>query len=218
MGCLRHLGRLASAHLWTLLVLVGAAAMAQTATVQVTLRERTPLRLVEYDYGGGSREVGLDGVLEVELKNTGGEPISVRDLDVHSLLFMSEKTGERFILLHSCDCFFVTGDEAPPQGFLKRRTHVLGPGASERLTLEEFGCGGGMWTPPPPGAYLVYYRVLPAQQAEAPPAQSASRRPVSAVIQACKELLLSDAYWEEASTSQPLRVALKKPVRKRVHA
>jgi len=198
--------------LWTGLCL------AQGSSVQVSLQEKTPLRLVEYDYGGGAREIGLDGVLEVTIHNAGTEPVIVRDLHVHSLLFVNAKTGERFLLLHSCECFFVTGDERPPKSLLEQQTHRLGPGVSQHFTLEEFGCGGGMWKPPPPGEYLVYYRVLPVSSEKGAPSQGESTHPASAVIEECKKRLLSDKFWEGASTSPPLSVLLKEPVRKKVRA
>ena len=212
------LGRLMRAILAVSFTIGPVAFLAQSAPVQVLLVEKAPLRLVEYDYGGGAREVGLDGVLEVTIHNAGTGPVTVRDLDVHSLLFVNAKTGERFLLLHSCDCFFVTGDAKPPQSFLERQTHRLGPGVSQHFTIEEFGCGGGMWKPPPPGEYLVYYRVLPVSSEKVAPPQGEPPRPASAVIEECKKRLLSDEFWEGASTSPSLRVPLRKPVRKKVHA
>jgi hypothetical protein len=187
--------------------------------VQVTLSEKAPLRLVEYVYGPGAqeRELGLEGILEVTLKNGGALPVTVRDLHVHGLLFVNAKTGEKSLLIHPCDCAFVTGDAIPPAGQVEKQTHRLAPGASERFALEDFGCGGGMWNPPAPGEYLLYYRVLPASEAQAAPERARGpERPPSVFMKECREKLLSDSFWAGGFTSEALKVTLGKPVRKRV--
>lgn len=198
---------------------VALPCLGQRPVVHVSLKEIAPLKLVEYVYGPGpqEREIGLDGVLEVTLKNAGAEAVTVRDLHVHGLLFVSAKTGEKFLLIHPCDCAFVTGDEAPPPGQFKKQTHHLEPGSSERFTLEDFGCGGGMWDPPPPGEYLLSYRVLPADAGGgATQKPVGENRPPAVFVKECREKLLSGSFWAGAFASDPVKVLLKRPVRKRV--
>ena len=198
---------------------VALPCLGQSPAVHVSLKEKAPLKLVEYVYGPGTdeRELGLEGVLEVTLKNAGAEAVTVRNLHVHGLLFVSAKTGEKSLLIHPCDCAFVTGDEAPPPGQVEKQTHRLASGSSQSFTLEDFGCGGGMWDPPPPGEYLLHYRVLLAREGEATPQKSAAEhRPPSVFMKECRETLLSESFWAGGFTSEPLKVVLKKPVRKRV--
>lgn len=210
---------LKGAVLWTAGLALALTAWGQEVGVRVELRESDPLRLVEYVYGPGAqeRELGLEGVLEVALKNAGTRPAAVRDLHVHGLLFVSAKTGEKFLLIHPCDCAFVTGDAEPPPGQIEKRTHRLAPGESRSFTLEEFGCGGGMWEPPPPGEYLVTYRVLLASDGGgAPQHPGRESRPPSVFLKDCREMLLSESFWVGGFASPPLKVTLRKPVMKRV--
>ena len=209
---------LKGAALWTAGSALALAAWGQDVSVRVELRASDPLRLVEYVYGPGAqeRELGLEGVLEVTLKNAGTRPAAVRDLHVHGLLFVSATTGEKYLLIHPCDCAFVTGEAEPPPGQALKQAHRLAPGASERFTLEGFGCGGGMWEPPPPGEYLVVYRVLPADGGAPPAKVDGERRPPPVFLKQCRESLLSDAYWAGGFESEPLRIVLKKPARKAV--
>jgi hypothetical protein len=194
--------------------------------ISVELRQRKPLRLVEHVVGRQRLGVGLDGVLEVAVRNRGPRPVTVTDLHVLGLLFVEAKSRASFLVMHPCDAIFACGYEQPHPGWVRTHGHPIAPDSSVVFTVEEFGCGGGSWKPPPPGEYDVVYRVKPEwKQAEwkQAPARSAaadggarSGPPPPYDLPACRARLESSGYWTDGASSEPIRVRLRKPVRKRI--
>jgi hypothetical protein len=189
---------------------------APAVRVRVSLREKVPLRLVKFVYAGGEGELGLEGELELTITNEGTIPVTVRDLDVHGLLFEDERTAARSLLIHPCDCAVLLEDTPLSRSQVKRQTAVIAPGESRSSTLEGFGCAGGMWVPPPPGTYLLTCRVLVMPQTTPPPVSQGSPHPLSTAIRECRRMLLSEEFWRGAAASPPLRITLRPPERKRV--
>src|SRR5438034_729561 len=138
-----------------LLLLASGAAWGDPTPGRITIRlvEKKKLRLVRYTTGARDPgTVGLEGALEVTLANH--DPAKTERLpkhDVHGLVFRPSGGGEPFVVLHSCQCVH----DATSQ---KYEGFTLLPGMKHTFSLVEWGCGGGTWTPPPPGAYDVQYR------------------------------------------------------------
>ena len=165
--------------------------------VQVRLHQARKLRLVKIPGG----KVALDGVLEATIENTGASAIKLRDLELHGLRF-SGKGGVSHVIVHSCKC---VQDVAEPQ----KGVYELRPGASRKVVVDDWGCGGGMFEAPPVGSYEVVYRVLAAPEKSPAPRPEAS--PLT-VTRECKQELAGEAMWVGAAVSPPIVVTLKKAV------
>lgn len=189
----------------------------RAAPAEVTLVVKKPLRLVEYVYGGKrSGQVGLEGVLVIELFNPGTEPSPLTPLDVQGLVFKDRKTGAEHRILHPCDCALLTGfggdaDDSVPT---PARFEALAPGEHFVVGIDAFDCAGGLFRAPPPGDYDVTYRVARGKPGQLP----AGSRPAdpTAMMEACRTLLSSPAFWNDGPVSRPVRVKLGRPVRKRL--
>lgn len=181
-----------------LAVLCLLIAPAAADPIRVELKVERPLRLQWF--GGKDGEAGLVGKVAVTLRNEGPTPVVLRDLEQHGLVFRSVKDGRLHVLVHSCACVKEAGD---PGGSLLS----LAPGEVHRVVLEDFGCGGGMWDPPPPGSYDVDYRVLPG------PTPAAQGTPGD-LTAACRAAFTAEDTWEGAPHSPPIRVTLRAPRRK----
>jgi hypothetical protein len=180
-----------------------ASADPALAALEVGLRAARPLSLVRWQAGGKG---GLDGALIVTLANRGREPLRLRRLEVHGLLFR-ERSGQRsHVIVHSCLCGLEPGSpEAAPV--------ELGPGQSRTIQLDEFGCGGGMWPAPPPGAWFVSYRALAAPL---PPGSTLPPVALPERLRRCREDLASPAFWGGAAASGEIPVTLGQPKRRRI--
>lgn len=183
-----------------------ATATAAAPSVEVTLHQKKPLRLVRWIAGKGDPGmVGLEGFLVVTLKNTGASPVRLRNQENHGLVFTSQKDGALRLVMHSCKC--VADAKAPHKDVV-----LLRPGQVRSFMLGEWGCGGGEWPPPPPGSYEVTYRVLAAPDPAPAPAEGS----VQDLIARCEAGLVAPATWASAASSAPLKVTLKKPVAKKL--
>ncbi|MSP59197.1 MAG: hypothetical protein EXR72_02460 [Myxococcales bacterium] len=164
----------------------------------VTLVQKTKLRLVRFV---PSKAVALDGILEATIANPSAQPVRVRDLEVHGVLFSNRKGGATRVITHSCKC---VKDAAEPA----KASVEIEAGASRKVLIDEWGCGGGMWPAPPPGSWSVVYRVLAAPAAVAAPNHDSP----SKITDACRRDFDSPAFWEDAVSSAPLEITLKKAV------
>ncbi len=172
------------------------------AGLEVTLRVERPLRLVRWAFPGGETgPVALDGAVEVTLANRGGQPLALRDLWEHGLVFVAADLDTLAVLVHPCKC---VKDALEPRAAVL----TLVPGETRRLSFADFGCGGGPWQPPPPGRYRLEYRVLPAP-AETPVAADSSP---AALVPRCRAELTSPATWANAARSPAVEVVLGEPV------
>lgn len=124
--------------------------------ITVALRCPQPLRIGRTPSGGGWVS-GLEGIVEATVRNGGGAEVVLYDCDVHGLLFESVEGGPPFVVLHPCDAAFLLGLQEPPPAWAAGHSHRLAPGASCTVRLDDFGCSGGPWKPPPPGRYRVSY-------------------------------------------------------------
>ena len=167
--------------------------------VTVKLVEKKKLRLVRMP---PSKKVGLDGVIEATVTNTGSATVRLRNLEVHGVLFTNRKGGATHVVVHSCKC---VQDVAEPA----KSVTVLAPGASASVFVDDWGCGGGLWDAPEPGSWEMTYRVvgapdaLPAAQPEASPPE---------VTRQCRESYRSEAFWKGAVSSVPLALTLQRAV------
>lgn len=180
----------------------GADAAAPLKAVHVELVVEKPLRLERF---GATRtepgELGLTGAVTVALRNEGAATVVLRDLESHGLVFRRVDDGSLHVLVHPCAC--VKEAEHPRGSVLE-----VAPGETRRVDLAEFGCGGGMWDPPPPGAYDLEYRALPGP---APRAEGDPR----ALTAACRAAFTDARTWEGAARSAPVRVTLRAPKKRR---
>ncbi len=115
----------------------------------------------------------------------------------NSLVFEEVKGGKLHVICHPCACMLNT----PKGEGAKRFAVVLAPGARKQIRLDDdWGCDGDQWRGPPPGEYLVSYRVqpTPAPHPEDP--------------RTCCDHLRSPEYWQDAwaSPGVPVTVYLRK--------
>lgn len=191
------------------LLLAPALAVAETAdastaappALEVTLVQAKPLALVRSAAGG--KLPWLDGVLVATVTNRSQAPVRLRDLGEHGVVFV-EPSGALRVLVHSCKC---VKDAVEPA----EASFELAPGASRTVTVDDWGCGGGMWAAPPPGRYQVEYRVLPAPAVQAP----AEEEQPQVQVERCRQEFSSPRYWEGATGSKPLALELRAPRGKR---
>ena len=149
--------RLPQAQTALLLLAFLPAVLAQAEPeATVTLRFPKPLAIGQTT-SGGDWVSGLEGAVEATVRNEGGTELVLYDCDIHGLLFESAGGGPPFVVLHPCDAAFLLGLQDPPAVWSAGHTHRLAPGASCTVRLEDFGCSGGPWKPPPPGRYRVRY-------------------------------------------------------------
>lgn len=199
----------------------GRAPVPETGTdgVSVALDFPKPLHRVELRQGREVIGSGLEGCVEVTVTNRGPGSATVYDLDVHGLCFRNVVTGEEIVVIHPCDTAFYAGLESPPPGWARTRTHVLGPGESCRIRLDDFGCSGGYWAAPPPGEYEVSYRLRATPPWGAPPASGngeKTRFNPSRDVPAFRARLLDAGYWADGWRSPAVHLLLKKPRVRRI--
>lgn len=172
------------------------------ADLKVVLEQLAPLTLAEIVPG----DAFLEGSLVANLQNTGTRTIYPEDLHVHNLLFTNKLTGEKFVVVHSCDCGLVTQKMAAPP----RRNMVLNPHETKAIVLDEWDCSGGGWEPPPAGDYLVTYRIHATTEKPQPAATNPIQKfNVQEVIKECRDRLLSDEFWKNAVVSEPLAITIR---------
>ncbi len=182
------------------LLVPGGRSDAQEATVEGAVAEvGVQLRTQKLRLARG----GLRGTVWVTLTNAGEVAVVLEDPEVHGLVFEHVETGALHVLVHPCQC---VRDVRSPEGI---RTIELEPGGSHEIVLEEFGCAGSMWAPPPRGTYRVTYRLHRADGERAfgnlgapegsPPEQS----------DWCRTMLQDPARWEGAWSSDPVEIRLK---------
>ncbi len=172
------------------------------SSVQATLRIVRPLRLVRV---GG--ETGLDGELVLELVQTGPETITVADMDVMGLRFVHATTGEVHVIVHPCACMLLASTDDGERAMAARPV-TLAPGVPQVLRIADFGCGGGMWTPPFPGTWNVIWGVILPERVPVFDAAFDS----SSTTAACKAAFLDPVLWKAAAVSPPVSIELKQPV------
>ena len=164
--------------------------------VEVTLAVEKPLSLVK---GRGEKEARLSGKVVATLRNTSDEPVKIRDLQEHGLVFVSGK-GELTVVVHSCKC---VQDAAEPE----KAVAVIAPGKERKVTVDDWSCGGGSWPAPAPGRYQLEYRVLGV-----PNRLPEKAKPDPKVqVPACQRDLAAQWFWESAVRSKPVDVELKAP-------
>lgn len=125
------------------------------ADVQVTASVKTPLSVT----AGGQ----LRGRIDVTIRNAGDAAVALEHADVHGLRF-EVPDGPPSLVVHSCDCAFVLGQQAPPEA----RRFTLQPREEKRIIFDDFSCSGGPFLAPKPGRYLLRYRLGPPAPAGAP--------------------------------------------------
>lgn len=182
--------------------------------VSVTLDFPKPLHRVELRQGRQVIGRGLEGSVEVTVSNRGPGPVTLYDLDVHGLCFRNVRTGEAIVVVHPCDTAFYAGLEPPPAGWVETRTHLLGPGESCKIRIDDFGCSGGYWAAPPPGEYEVFYRLRTTPPWGVSPAVSngvKARFDPSRDVPAFRARLLDAGFWADGRCSQGVGLLLKKP-------
>ena len=198
---------------------IQGALVSSGPALEVELVEAKRLRLIKWVYGRSASEVGLDGKLVIKLHNRGEDTVHVRRFEHHGLVFRDLKTKEEHLIVHSCACMRDSSDPPPPLRVTRE---------GREFSLDDFGCGGGMWKAPPPGRYALSYRALivpeptrpsvevaqPTESAE--PGEDAKRPSPHEVIEACRQELGSEAFWQGAVESKPVEIRLRKPRRKRV--
>ncbi len=172
-----------------------AAAVPTTADVDIELVATERLRR--------GKKSGLRGALGVTLTNRGTQPVRLEELEVHALVYRDVDSDEQFVVVHPCQCL------GQLEGGLPVRVVDLSPGESHTVELDDFGCGGSSWRPPPPGTYELTYR---AHLADSPGALG-SREPMSvsgpdAAVH-CRELFASESFWEGALRSNAVDVVLR---------
>jgi len=168
----------------------------------VKLVQKKRVRLVEWYHSRREPgEVLLDGVYEITVTNTSDTERSFRDLEVHGLRFQDVKTGARHVMVHPCQCARDAKGKRP-------KAVTLAPGAKHTILLDQFGCKSS-WNPPPPGRYDVTYRVAPPAARRGPPPT------IPEAMKACREHLPTDEFWKGATSSNSLKLRLKRPVRRR---
>lgn len=186
-----------------MILLLVQAVLAQEPTATLTLVE--PLKLVEYRFRGErTGQVSLSGALRVTVTNPSTRAVDLWSWDVMGLRFYGPQ-GDTF-LVHSCACPFLAGyGEAPGA-----RIH-LEPGASATVRIEDWGCSGGPFRPPPQGEWSVTFRLAGG----APPPQT-GEPDLHAVLTGCEERLRTGTFGEGTIETAPVVVTLKRPVVRRV--
>jgi len=172
------------------------AARAEPPPVEVTVSVEKPLVLA---YGPGEKEPHLAGTVVATVRNKSEKPIRLRDLAEHGVVFVAE-TGAPHVVVHSCKC---VKDLAEPAAAV----YELAPGQARKVTIDDWGCGGGSWPAPPPGRYRLEYRVLLAPAVMPEPAKESPRDQVPK----CRKELASEEFWAGAARSVPAAVELKWP-------
>jgi hypothetical protein len=190
------------------------AAVDPAVRVELTLVQ--PLRLVRYQLRGQPLERGpaLAGALAVTLHNPSAFPVTVWVPGVGGLRFEAAD-GTAHVLVHPCDCPALLGEAPPPGGEGPGRL-LLAPGERRRLDFADWGCSGGSWAPPPPGAYRVVYRLLPEAPVAAPGGSPDAARWASLNAR-CRARLLDPGLWAGGAVSPPLELRLEPPVPEAVH-
>jgi len=166
----------------------------QHAAIAVTLEQTRRLRITRK---------GLLGAVNVTVSNVGDAAVEAEIPEVHGLVFEAVDTGELHVLVHPCQC--VMNVKKPES--LERVT--LQPGESHEIALDEFGCGGSSWRPPPAGEYRVTYRVHTASTATDLAALAPADGDVHDITDGCRTLYASEAFWEGAVVSDPITIALR---------
>lgn len=150
-------------------------------------------------YGPGEKAPHLAGTVVATLRNRTDKPVRLRDLAEHGMVFVSEK-GALHVLVHSCKC---VKDAAEPAGSV----FELAPGQERKVTVDDWGCGGGSWAAPPAGKYTLEYRVLPAPEKLPEP----STEGPGALVPRCRADFASEKFWEGSTRSAGVKVELRNP-------
>ena len=177
---------------------------AATAPLLVSVKVKK-LRLVKWVFGPGHKgDVGLDGVVEVQVHNRTESPATVENLDTHGLVFTNVDSADAHLVLHPCQCARDMEQPIP--------TVTIAPGESHSFVLDSWGCKS-MWVPPPAGKYDLVYRVRLSGPFEAQPTREHRRE----IVGRCKAMLSSPQFWNPKTTftSKAIKVTLRTPKRKR---
>lgn len=186
-------------------LLAPALLAAEPSLVSATLSQRRRLHLVELVSADEEHgELGLRGSLRVELRNDSAEPVDLLNWDVMGLRFRDTSSGVEHFVVHPCACWFVAGFEPAP---FESRVHV---GAGERATIEisDWGCGGGLWDPPPQGTYELTFRL-----SKGPPEPLAGPRELRRVLRSCEPRIRGEIFGEDSIVTPPVTITLKRPKR-----
>jgi hypothetical protein len=174
-------------------------AWGQDPALSVRVEVPAPLALVRLlDRKLGLDQLQLMGTAVAVVTNGGAAAARVQDLAEHGFVFTRSATGERHIMVHSCLCAEQAVHRAD-------RVVDIPAGGSWTVAIDDWGCGGGPWAPPPEGAWNMSYRVLPAA-----PGLANDRRDVPELVTGCRTELMSEAFWTGAVSSPPVAVTLGK--------
>lgn len=163
------------------------------STVQVELEVTRKLRLTPR---------GLQGAVKVTLRNTGEAAVELVDPEVHGLVFRETESGDLFVLVHPCQCL---RDGRQPEAAVRI---ALGPGEEAEREIEEFGCGGSSWRPPPRGSYDLTYRIHRASGTPQGTREVGEGSPQD-LTEECRQRFSDEAYWAAAFRSAPLSIRLR---------
>jgi hypothetical protein len=160
----------------------------------VGLEQLRRLRLITVPVAG----VALAGSVRITIHYHTRDSLALWKAGPHGLIFTEEGTGRVHVVLHDCQC---VKEQAEPDVLR------VAPGGTARETLAEWSCDSP-WPPPPPGTYLVTYRVLPLRLFS----ERSAKGELTELLRHCRSLPYgSAALWEGGWASPPVRVTLRSP-------
>lgn len=163
------------------------------ATVQIEIQVTRKLRLTPR---------GLRGAVKVTFRNAGESAVEMLDPEVHGLVFREAESGDLFVLVHPCQC---VRDSRHPEAASRI---ALEPGQDAERDIEEFGCGGSSWRPPPRGTYDLTYRIHRASGTPPGTPEVGEGSPQD-LTEECRQRFSDEAYWADAFRSAPLSIRLR---------
>ena len=173
--------------------------------VSVSIKIEQPIRLVRYCYTGDPEydsSPALDGSFSVCIVNNSKQSIEFWEPLTHGLIFVNVKTGGKYVIIHSCQC---VKDVREPDSF------TVESGATYRFNLFEWRCDS-IWEPPPPGEYMVTYRILPIKLFRHIVNKEVSTSSSQGLMRQFRILFTEDRFWEGGFSSKSIRIKLREPI------
>jgi len=177
----------------------------ESNAVSVSIEVEQQIRLVRYHYPGHSEydlSPALDGSFSVCIVNNSQQSIECWEPLTHGLIFVNVKTGKKYVIIHPCQC---VKDVREPDSF------TLEPGATFRFNLSEWECNS-IWAPPPPGEYMVHYRILPMRLFRHNVNKELGASSPEDIIRQFRILFTDDLFWEGGFSSKSIRIKLREPI------
>jgi len=146
---------------------------------------------------------GLRGSVRMTFRNRGDQSVELVYPEIHGLVFRDSTSGELHVLVHPCQC---VRDVRHPE---RAERITLEPGSEVERTLDEFGCSGSAWHPPPRGSYELTYRIHAAAETGTGTGSDGAGASPQDLTRDCRTRYADETYWEGAHRSAPVAVRLR---------